>query len=372
MVLFLASDDRAPCTAQEFIVDAAGLLIRCYSVQYAAIRSEFRDDACDRASTRAMARAWRRWRCRPSTYAARACAPWRSARALAAAGAVAAASTAPAYRRPAALSAACCRRSRIPTRRIAWCPAPASRIYGSAAARDAMHQKLASRTPSSPTPCRCSNGALKAAGRAGGEPGMQPEWFYKGNGGNVVGCGQALAVARLRARSRRRAGNRRPVRHRRRTARRSRLGFAIGNEFSDHVTERAQLSTASRIRSCASAASGPSCAPARCPRTWKARAASAAAARCCGRSPFLTGEANMCHTLRQPRIPPFQVPAAPRAGRRAPAFLRHRDAELRRTASRRRPGDEFEIDLPALGAPLVNPLAIAPRRIRAATASGAL
>ena len=26
---------------------------------------------------------------------------------------------------------------------------------------------------------------------AGSKPGMQPEWFYKGNGGNVVACGHA-------------------------------------------------------------------------------------------------------------------------------------------------------------------------------------
>src|SRR5205809_355699 len=69
------------------------------------------------------------------------------------------------------------------------------------------------------------------------DAGAQPEWFYKGDGDIVVGCGGALASPSFAL-----DGGEEPelvglyvispagTPHR--------LGFAIGNEFSDHVTER--------------------------------------------------------------------------------------------------------------------------------------
>ena len=64
-----------------------------------------------------------------------------------------------------------------------------------------------------------------------------------------------------------------------------RLGFAIGNEFSDHVTERSNYLylAHSKLRCCAV---GPGAAHRRrCRATCAAPAASAATARWCGRSP---------------------------------------------------------------------------------------
>ena len=74
---------------------------------------------------------------------------------------------------------------------------------------------------------------------------------------------------------------------------------------------------------------------------------------------FLTGEANMCHTFANLEYHHFK-------------YKQHRvpgDVHLHffGTATlsfvdniKVAPGDEFEIDLPALGAPLTNPLAVEP------------
>ena len=121
----------------------------------------------------------------------------------------------------------------------------------------------------SPIRCACSSGASRAAGPAAGEAGAQPEWFYKGNGRIVVGCGAPIVApdfaldygeepelvglyviaARRHARAARLRDRQRVLRSRDRAA--------------------ATISI-SRIRSCVSAPSGRSCAPARCRSTWKA------------------------------------------------------------------------------------------------------
>ena len=78
---------------------------------------------------------------------------------------------------------------------------------------------------------------LEGGKRSDGKPGVQPEWFYKGNGSILRGLWTAAGDARFFAGRRRGAGDRGALRDcRRRNA--YRLGFALGNEFSDHVMER--------------------------------------------------------------------------------------------------------------------------------------
>ena len=82
--------------------------------------------------------------------------------------------------------------------------------------------------------------------------GAQPEWFYKGNGNIVVGCGQPIVAPDFALDFGEEpevvglyviAPDGRPMR----------LGFAIGNEFSDHVTERQNYLylAHSKLRQCA-------------------------------------------------------------------------------------------------------------------------
>ncbi len=61
---------------------------------------------------------------------------------------------------------------------------------GSAAARDSMHQKL-DKTELSDS-MKMFKWGIEGGKPRGDQPGMQPEWFYKGNGRNVVASGCAL------------------------------------------------------------------------------------------------------------------------------------------------------------------------------------
>src|SRR5690348_17515756 len=63
---------------------------------------------------------------------------------------------------------------------------------GSAAARDSMHAKLDKVEGELTDSMKMFKAGLEGGKPAGNQPGMQPEWFYKGNGRNVVACGNAL------------------------------------------------------------------------------------------------------------------------------------------------------------------------------------
>jgi hypothetical protein len=196
------------------------------------------------------------------------------------------------------------------------------------------------------------------SGKPGGAtPGMQPEWFYKGNGLNVVPAGRPLLspeFAEDHGEEPELVGlyviddGGRPVR----------LGFAIGNEFSDHVTERRNylLLAHSKLRQCGV---GPMLTtgvlPAHLEGTSRIRRDGAVL----WQKPFLTGEANMCHTFANLEYHHFKY-----RQHRVPGDI-HLHFFGTATVSfvdniQARAGDEFEVDLPALGAPLVNRLVIEP------------
>jgi hypothetical protein len=227
---------------------------------------------------------------------------------------------------------------------------------GSAAARDAMHAKL-TRNDDLTDSMKMFKAGVEGGKPAGSKPGMQPEWFYKGNGRNVVGCGTPLAspeFAEDHGEEPELVGlyiiddNRRP----------RRLGFAIGNEFSDHVTERRNylLLAHSKLRQCGV---GPMLNTGTLPAHLEGVSRIRRDGTVLWQKPFLTGEANMCHTFANLEYHHFK-------------YKQHRvpgDVHLHffgtATVSfvdniRTQVGDQFEVDLPALGAPLVNHLLIEP------------
>jgi hypothetical protein len=228
---------------------------------------------------------------------------------------------------------------------------------GSAAARDSMHAKIDKQDDALTDSMKMFKWGVEGGKPAGNKPGMQPEWFYKGNGGNVVGAGTALAApdfAEDHGEEPELVGlyviddDGHP----------RRLGFAIGNEFSDHVTERRNylLLAHSKLRQCGV---GPmlntGALPAHLEGTSRIRRGGAIL----WQKPFLTGEANMCHTFANLEYHHFK-------------YKQHRvpgDVHLHffgtATVSfvdnvRVQAGDEFEIDLPALGEPLINQLRLEP------------
>lgn len=107
---------------------------------------------------------------------------------------------------------------------------------GSAAGRDAMHRKPEADQPVTDS-MRMFLMGVEGGKPAPGEIGVQPEWFYKGNGECVVGSGGALVSPKFAED----AGEEpeiagiyligqdgTPLR----------LGFCLANEFSDHRMER--------------------------------------------------------------------------------------------------------------------------------------
>jgi len=227
---------------------------------------------------------------------------------------------------------------------------------GSAAARDSMHQKLQASTDLTDS-MKMFKAGVEGGKPKGDQPGMQPEWFYKGNGGNVVACGRPLLspdFAEDHGEEPELVGcyiiddDGRP----------HRLGFAIGNEFSDHVTERRNylLLAHSKLRQCGV---GPMLNTGAIPAHMEGTSRIRRHGQVLWQKPFLTGEANMSHTFANLEYHHFK-------------YRQHRvpgDVHLHffGTATlsfvddvKVEPGDEFEIDLPALGAPLTNPLALEP------------
>jgi hypothetical protein len=227
---------------------------------------------------------------------------------------------------------------------------------GSAAARDSMHAKLTSGAELTDS-MKMFKAGVEGGKPKGSKPGMQPEWFYKGNGRNVVAAGRSLLspdFAEDHGEEPELVGlyliddEGRPAR----------LGFAIGNEFSDHVTERQNylLLAHSKLRQCGV---GPMLNTGALPAHLEGASRIRREGAVIWQKPFLTGEANMCHTFANLEYHHFKykqhrVPGDVHLhffGTATVSFVDNIQVQA---------GDEFEVDLPALGAPLVNRLVVEP------------
>ena len=224
---------------------------------------------------------------------------------------------------------------------------------GSASARDAMHQKVAGDEASLSDSMRMFKWGLDGGRPEGSEPGVQPEWFFKGNGHIVAAPGAPLASPAFALD----AGEEPELvglyvigpdgtPHR--------LGFAIGNEFSDHVTERQNYLylAHSKLRACAV---GPELRSGALPADLQGTSRIRRGAEVVWERPFATGEANMCHSLANLEYHHFKYAAHRRPGDVHLHFFGTATLSFS-DGVRVAPGDRFEIDLPALGAPLVNAL----------------
>ena len=122
-----------------------------------------------------------------------------------------------------------------------------------------------------------------------------------------------------------------------------RLGFSLGNEWSDHATEKLNYLylAPSKLRQCAVG-----------PELVTDSNFEEITLHCRVRrdgaviydsGPLLSGQRHMCHSLANCEDHHFKYPPTPAPGRRAPALLRHQQAEPRFTRleirRRRRSGD---------------------------------
>ncbi len=225
---------------------------------------------------------------------------------------------------------------------------------GSAATRDAMHASV------SKADAMTDSMKMFRMGLEGGKPasgvGVQPEWFYKGTGAAVRGPGEALVSPAFAL-----DGGEEPeiagfyligpdgTPHR--------IGFSLANEFSDHVTERINYLylAHSKLRD---AAFGPELLIGDLPQDVQGVSRIRRGGAVIWQKPFLSGEANMSHSLANLeyhhfKYPIFRQPGDLHVHMFGTATLSFADA------IRPEPGDVFEIESPAFGLPLNNPLVVA-------------
>lgn len=233
---------------------------------------------------------------------------------------------------------------------------------GSASARNSMH---ASADPGQMT----DSMKMFRMGIEGGRPdagdiGAQPEWFYKGNGHAAAAPGAALVSPGCALD----AGEEPEIAglyligpdgtpHR--------LGFALANEFSDHVTERGNYLwlAHSKLRP---ASYGPELLLGPLPAHVEGNSRIWRGGKVVWEKPFLSGEANMSHTLANLEHHHFKYDIFRQPGDLHVHFFGTATLSFADGVTTQ-PGDLFEISAPALGLPLRNPLVQEPATAKPTT-----
>jgi len=227
---------------------------------------------------------------------------------------------------------------------------------GSASTRDKMHQQKGQDEATLTDTMRIFRWGLEGGKPGAGNVGAQPEWFYKGDGSIVVRPGADLplpAFAEDGGEEPELVGlyvigdDGKPYR----------LGYALGNEFSDHVLERRNYLylAHSKLRFCAY---GPELRVGALPAHLAGASRIHRGGEVIWEKEFLSGEENMCHSLENLEFHHFKYQQ----------FLRPGDVHVHYfgTATlsyadgiRAQPGDTFEIEMSEFGAPLRNGLVAA-------------
>ncbi|MGH6961504.1 MAG: AraD1 family protein [Dongiaceae bacterium] len=228
---------------------------------------------------------------------------------------------------------------------------------GSADTRDKMHKKIAGDVDQLSDSMKMFRMGLEGGKPQLPGPGVQPEWFYKGDGSCVVPPGAALPSPAFALDGGEEgeivglyviAPDGAP----------RRLGFALGNEFSDHVTERQNYLylAHSKLRACSI---GPELLVGALPADVRGTVRIHRDGKQLWQDDFLSGEANMTHSVANLEDHHFKYPMFRRPGDLHAHFFGA--AVLSYAAGITcKPGDVFEIDVPAFGRPLRNPLAAGP------------
>ncbi|MGN8001126.1 AraD1 family protein [Sphingomonas sp. 22176] len=224
---------------------------------------------------------------------------------------------------------------------------------GSAVGRDKMHRDAA--VEEKPTDSmRMFLDGLERGKPADGEIGQQPEWFYKGDGSQLVSPGQPLTMPAFAQ-----DGGEEPelagvyligldgTPHR--------LGFCLANEFSDHVTERHNYLwlAHSKLRQ---AALGPELLVGAPPRDVRGVSRIVRDGATLWEKPFLLGEENMSHSLANLEYHYFKYSQFRRPGDVHVHFFGTATLSFSDGIATRE-GDVFEIEAAPFTLPLRNPLA---------------
>jgi hypothetical protein len=228
---------------------------------------------------------------------------------------------------------------------------------GSADARDKMHKDAGADPTALTDSMKMFRMGVEGGKPAPGEIGVQPEWFYKGDGSSVVAPQAPLPSPDFAL-----DGGEEPeivglyvigpdgAPYR--------LGFALGNEFSDHVTERRNYLylAHSKLRA---AAFGPELRVGPLPADVRGSSRITRDGKTVWEKPFLSGEDNMSHSLANLEHHHFKYGLFRRPGDVHVHFFGTATLSFL-DGFRPEPGDVFEIEAADFGQPLRNALEITP------------
>ena len=222
---------------------------------------------------------------------------------------------------------------------------------GSAAARDAMHVKMQKSDSELTDSMKMFKWGLEGGKPPNGTIGTAPEWFYKGDGHWVVAPEQSLELPAYANDGGEEVevvglyviGVQGEV---------LRVGFALGNEYSDHVMERKNYLylAHSKLRQCSY---GPELLIGELPKhvTGTARLMRNGAAVWSGE--WLSGEDNMAHSIWNLEHHHFKYPEFRRPGDVHVHFFGAATGSFTANVATQ-PGDQFEISSSQFGKPLRN------------------
>ena len=226
---------------------------------------------------------------------------------------------------------------------------------GSADTRSAMHAKAQAAEEDMTDSMRMFKLGVEGGKPDAGQLGAQPEWFYKGDGQCVVApeadipspafaedAGEEPELAGLYV-----IGD---------DGQPWRVGYAIGNEFSDHVTERFNYLwlAHSKLRACSF---GPELLIGELPENLEGTSRIQRSGETLWEKPFLTGEANMAHSLANLEYHHFKYPGFRRPGDVHVHFFGTATLSFA-DGIKVREGDRFEIKINEFGRALRNPLRV--------------
>jgi len=225
---------------------------------------------------------------------------------------------------------------------------------GSADARDEMHRTGAAPAEPLTDSMRMFRMGIEGGKPAPGETGVQPEWFYKGDGGIVTAPYRPLLGPPFAL-----DGGEEPeivglyvVGF---DGTPYRLGFALGNEFSDHVMEKQNYLylAHSKLRPCTF---GPELRLGELPQDIRGVSRILRADSVIWEKPFLSGELNMSHTIANLEYHHFKYRQFCRPGDVHVHFFGTATLSFAQGFALM-PGDEMEIEAESFGRPLRNALA---------------
>lgn len=228
---------------------------------------------------------------------------------------------------------------------------------GSAQTRDDMHAKKSDDSPQTDSMRMFRLGVEGGKPPAGKFYGAQPEWFYKGDGSNVVAPGGDIIYPSYAS-----DGGEEPeivglyiIDHNQQPRR---IGFVLGNEYSDHIMEKENYLwlAHSKLRQCAL---GAEILLGELPPAVSGTSIVRRSGEIIWQKPFFSGEEHMCHSIANLerhhfKYDNFCMPHTVHAHFFGTATLSFADGISAQD------GDEFIIESPTFGSPLINRLRFQP------------